>query len=70
MLSGDVSFKNAPNLASGGKFGESKASNDLLFTLTARLARSNLSLKHRHTSGISLLEANIIDTIRLRLASF
>ena len=54
----------APKVARGGKLGESNALSPMLFTLTALLARSNLSLKHKHTSGNSNEEtANITDTL-------
>lgn len=90
------SLMNAPNVANGGKLGESNACrpdawqhgdeqnnqkyiasitfecapiSPILFIFTERLARSRRSLKQMQTSGNSLKHANIMLTIRLRLAS-
>src|SRR5262245_58643197 len=58
-----------PTMASAGKLGDMNAANPLASDLTVRFPRISIVLKNRHTSGMFVVPASMIDAIRFRSAS-
>src|SRR5437879_1803275 len=58
-----------PTMASGGKLGDMNAENPLASALTVRFPRISVVLKNRHTSGMFVVPASMIEAITLRSAS-